>query len=79
MNLINNTDSSVFWSVTSPGQADCGTLGPRSKTYFPAQPGPIYDVSFTPTDPKWFAAKADAGADVAISMTSSSAKGSDNS
>ena len=73
MNLSNKTGTTIFWSVTSPGQADCGTLGPHQQYYFPAKSGPTYSVSFTAQDPTYFTVNAQASQSVTLNMSVSGA------
>jgi hypothetical protein len=72
MNLVNHTPSTVFWSVTSSAQGDCGTLAPNAKTYLPVTAGPTYSVTFTAQDPKFFQLTATAEQTVTIAVTATS-------
>ncbi len=74
MNIVNKTNSSVFWSVSSPGQGDCGTLAPGESTYLPVQSGPTYSVQFTPRDPASFAIQAQANQTVTVAVTATNSK-----
>lgn len=70
MKLVNETDTEVFYSISSPGAADCGTIKEHSLVDLPG-----YDntdnvvVSFTPVGAKAFATTiANAGVDKGVTM-----------
>ena len=69
MNIVNHTQSTVFWAVTSPGQQESGSLAPNDKFYLPVKEGPTYDVMFAAEDPQRFYTTAHAGQTVTIAVT----------
>jgi hypothetical protein len=69
MNLVNNTDSQVVWFLTNSAGTDCGTIEPQGSSYFPAQPGDTYTVSFGALKPQNFQTTAQANQTVTLGLT----------
>ena len=70
MKLVNETDTEVFYSISSPGTADCGTIKEHSLVDLPG-----YDnkdnvvVSFTPVGATYFATTIpNGGVDKGVTM-----------
>ena len=70
MKLVNETDTEVFYSISSPGGADCGTIKEHSLVDLPG-----YDntdnvvVHFTPVGAKYFATSIpSSGVDKSVTM-----------
>lgn len=68
MNIVNHTKSTVFWTVQSSAQGDCGTLAPGEKFYLPVPDGPVYDVRFSAQNPTYFQQNAQGSDTVTIAV-----------